>query len=289
MWAVGANGTIRYFNGSSWVAQTSGHPTVALRGIEMHGSGTPGSERGLAVGDSGLVLYYNGTSWADATTPSGATLLGVARVNAEDGSGGYAAQWYVCGGGGVILHTRDSTGATGWVQETSKTGKDFHVCGGQDTTSVFMIGQDGVIEHRAGGNAAWDTVGYQSNTTSTLFGVAGGEGGYIYAGGAGGTIVRIPFPAGSPGTVMTSPTSNTLYTAASESAAYFAGGSGTVLALNDDATTWLALRSNTTTTLNGMTTNRQCLPAGCGSGPGQGEVEHVWIVGNNGLVLHGHR
>lgn len=285
LWAVGAAGTIRYFApGAAWVAQSSGHPTVPLRGIDMYGAGTAGSERGIAVGDSGLILRYNGSTWSTVIQVGNASLLSVQRVQFSEGSGS-GQHWIACGGGGVIAYTRDSTGATGWAQETSSSGKDFHFCGGPDTSSVYAVGQDGVVEHTGGGVHVWTTAGYTSGTTQTLFAVTGTNNG-IFFGGQGGTIVRVPFPPGTTGAPFTSPTANTLYGGNNDISAYFVGAAGTVLVMNDTATTWLTLRTPTTQTLNGVAVSRLCPPTGSCAGL---ETEHIWAVGNGGLLLHGHR
>jgi len=277
VWAVGAGGTIVHYNGSSWSTQASGHSApFAVRAVEIHGSNPA---RGVAVGDSGTIFFYNGTTWSDAPLNHGtAALLNVSKVG-ETGS----KEWWACGGGGVIFHTIDSTGATGWAQVTpTGTGNDLHVCGGSTQTNVYAIGNGGVITHWAG--TSWSTTGYTSNTTQDLYSASGGNG-TIYVGGANGTIISSPE---SPGTTFTAMTSGigtgvgadtTLYGGESSDQGhpYFVGFGGVIVYLNDAGTTWLRMPSGTTTTLNDVAISG-----------GNGQME-AWAVGNGGLVLHGHR
>jgi hypothetical protein len=277
VWAVGANGTIVHYNGSSWSTQASGHSAIAIRAVEMHGGTTT---RGVAVGDSGTILFYNGSTWTDALAHGTAALLNVSKV----GDDGTNKEWWACGGGGAIFHTTDSSGATGWVQVTpTGTSNDLHVCGGPSQTNVYAIGNGGVITHWAG--SSWSTTGYTSNTTQDLYSASGGNNN-IYVGGANGTILSSPETPGTTFTAMTSGigtgvgADTTLYGGESSNGGnpYFVGFGGVIVYLNDAGTTWLRMPSSTTQTLNDITL----------SGGGGSQMQ-AWVVGNGGLVLHGHR
>src|SRR5438093_5827864 len=57
VFAVGAGGTIRHFNGSSWELQNSGTLN------DLHGVWGSSSADVFAVGDSGTILHYDGSNW----------------------------------------------------------------------------------------------------------------------------------------------------------------------------------------------------------------------------------
>jgi hypothetical protein len=79
-WAVGANGTVVYWNGAQWAIQTS--PTTnTLRSVAMiHGANDV-----WAVGDSGTILHYNGNTWSNMTSSTTSTLNAIVMVNASAG------------------------------------------------------------------------------------------------------------------------------------------------------------------------------------------------------------
>lgn len=72
-WAVGAQGTIRYFDGSEWQPITS--PTAQ----SLHAIWGTQSNDVWAVGDAGTLLHYDGTAWSLIPLPAagGANLYGI--------------------------------------------------------------------------------------------------------------------------------------------------------------------------------------------------------------------
>src|SRR5438552_16184979 len=89
VWAVGVNGTILHYNGTSWSSVSSG--TVQNLNSVW---GTSASDV-WAVGDGGTLLHYNGISWSSVTSGTTAPLHAVWGHSAADG-------WD--GGGTTIFH-----------------------------------------------------------------------------------------------------------------------------------------------------------------------------------------
>jgi hypothetical protein len=100
-WAAGNAGTILFYNGTSWAAQTSG-TSNNLNGVDC-----VDSSHCWAVGASGTILFYNGTSWATQTSGTAGTLQGVTFV---DSSHGWAS-----GATGTVLFYN----GTSWSSQTA--------------------------------------------------------------------------------------------------------------------------------------------------------------------------
>ncbi len=71
LWAVGIDGAIYFFNGTSWSAQSSG--------ISTHLEAVYGASIGnvWAVGEAGVILYFNGTVWSSQTSGVTSSLLAI--------------------------------------------------------------------------------------------------------------------------------------------------------------------------------------------------------------------
>ena len=78
VFAVGHNGTILNYNGTSWSSMTS-NTTNTLYSVE--GSGTSDV---FAVGASGTILHYNDISWSSQTSGTTNTLYGVWDYNSSN-------------------------------------------------------------------------------------------------------------------------------------------------------------------------------------------------------------
>src|SRR5258705_12876346 len=85
VWAVGNNGTILHYNGTSWSSVSSG-TSEFLFGIW----GTSTSDV-WAVGDNGTILHYNGASWSSIGSATTDHLAGVWGAGASSvwAVGGY--------------------------------------------------------------------------------------------------------------------------------------------------------------------------------------------------------
>lgn len=126
VWAVGAGGTIRFYNGSSWTSQASG-TTEHLFDVSA-----ADATHVWAVGDNGIVLFYNGSSWSTATVYA-------TRLN-----GVYAADanhvWAV-GRDGGIFHWNGRR----WGDQLSGTTEDLYSVMGTGANDVWAVGANGTV------------------------------------------------------------------------------------------------------------------------------------------------
>jgi hypothetical protein len=126
VWAVGAGGTIRFYNGSSWTSQASG-TTEHLFDVSA-----ADATHVWAVGDNGIVLFYNGSSWSTATVYA-------TRLN-----GVYAADanhvWAVGRDGGIIHWN-----GTRWGEQLSGTTEDLYSVMGTGANDVWAVGANGTV------------------------------------------------------------------------------------------------------------------------------------------------
>jgi hypothetical protein len=149
-WAVGDNGQLVHFDGSTWTAATS--PTSAsIRGLKMLSATS-----GWAVGTGGVILRYNGSSWTLATSPTSQDLYSVDLVSASDG--------WACGKGGVLLRYNGAS----WSVATSPTMQDLNAVDMVASSAVWVAGDAGVIYRYNGASWALQTTGVSFD----LYGIA---------------------------------------------------------------------------------------------------------------------
>ena len=127
VFAVGTNGTILHYNGSTWLAMSSGS-TDTLRSV-WGSSGT----NVFAVGTNGTILHYNGSTWS---AMSSGTTNSLHSVWGSSGTDIFAVGW-----AGTILHYNGSA----WSAMSS----------GTTYYSLFRLGKfgDRCLCH---GNSRWD-------------------------------------------------------------------------------------------------------------------------------------
>jgi len=146
VFAVGSNGTILHYNGSTWSSMTSG-TTNALLGVW----GSSGTDV-FAVGgysDSsyhGTILHYNGSTWS--AMPNGAAyyLYGVWGSSADNifVVGGYAyldtseppMPYYPVYTNGIFLHYNGSS----WSSMPSGTAYPLYSIWGSSADDIFAVG-----------------------------------------------------------------------------------------------------------------------------------------------------
>ncbi len=119
VWAVGDGGTILFYDGASWVQQSSG-TSQTLSGVWGHAATDV-----FAVGANGTVLHFDGTSWSNQTTSVTAPLSGVGGSSGTDvwavGENGTTlhyngSSWSVVGPHtGIPLSSVTAGGATPWA------------------------------------------------------------------------------------------------------------------------------------------------------------------------------
>src|SRR5437773_667089 len=169
VFAVGTGGTILHYDGTSWTVQPSGTPQ------DLYGVWGSGGTEVFAVGADGTILHYDGTSWTAQASGTTAVLYGVW------GSGG--TDVFAVGTGGTIVHYN----GTGWTAQTSGTSAYLYGVWGSGGTDVFAVGSDFVnggaaILHYDG--ASWTA--QPTGATLDLYGVWGSGGTNVFAVGRSG-------------------------------------------------------------------------------------------------------
>jgi len=148
--AVGQNGEIYHYDGSTWTAQTS--PTTE----DLEDVFILNSSYGWAVGKNGTVIAWDGSSWSSMTSPTGEDLKGVWAYSAtEVYVVGKKGSFYLWDGS---IWTDLSTAS--WVNNT-----DLEKVWGTPAR-VYAIDKTGNIYSRDRSTAA--------TTTDTLCNVGGG-------------------------------------------------------------------------------------------------------------------
>ncbi len=144
--AVGANGTIVGYNGSSWSNMTS-PTTTSLRAVWAH---TPTDV--FAVGWGATLLHFDGGTWTTMPAP--------ALVYDVNGVWGTAANdVFAVGSGGKILHYNGRA----WRKMDSPTTDALYSVGGNGPADVFASGANGVVLHFDG--LGWGKTTTQRNDT----------------------------------------------------------------------------------------------------------------------------
>ena len=98
-WAVGANGVILRWNGTTWTKLDTSPVTNGLNSVAM-----TSSTSGWAVGNAGVIIRWDGASWKSETNPAApATLYSVAAASAfEAAAVGEPILRYQSGSGPVL-------------------------------------------------------------------------------------------------------------------------------------------------------------------------------------------
>ena len=244
VFAVGGNGVILHYNGTSWSALNSG-TTTWLLGVW----GNSGSDL-FAVDINGSILHYNGTSW-------------LKQINGDLLSGAWGSSdndVFAVGYNGTILHSNGTT----WSGQSSGTTYLLNGVWGSSASDVFVVGENGTIVHYNG--TSWSA--QSSGTTTWLSGVWGSSGSDVFAVDESGTILHYngtSWSAQSSGTI--------LYLSgvwgSSGNDVFAVGESGTILHYN--GTSWSVQSSGTA----------QGLSAVWGS-----SGSDVFAVGESGTIVH---
>ncbi|WJW75528.1 hypothetical protein QVG61_00105 [Thiohalobacter sp. IOR34] len=253
-WAVGRNGTVLRYDGSSWSAY-SAFTTNDLNGI------TCVSGICLTVGDSGTIFRWDGSSWS--STVSG-TSQNLNRVDCEPSD---PAACFAVGRNGTI---RRWTGS--WGASTSGTSRDLEgvYCG---TGRCYSVGRNATIRRWTGGSS-W--AGELAFSNRHLYGVsclAGSD--TCFAVGRNGTILR-RYNFGFFGGIWLGVISGTNrrlndIDCPTSSRCFVVGDNGVILTTSGGS--WSAMSSGTSRRLRGL----GCEP---------GNASNCIAVGDNGTILH---
>lgn len=177
VWAVGEAGAILRREAGAWTTVASG-VTTTLR--DVWGSA---ADDAWAVGDGGVVLHWDGSAWAAISggpTDDVRAVFGSARDDVWlsggsswrfDGTTWRMLEVGICGGIGGVAFPGDSAlvaagswicrwNGSSWDSLAENDGfspvLDVRDVWGPDPSAIFAVGEDGVIEHRVGGE--WSRV-----------------------------------------------------------------------------------------------------------------------------------
>ena len=266
VWAVGANCTVAYYNGSSWSTQTV--PTsVCPAGTSLNGvdadSGNP-----MVVGSGGLSFVCTASctsaspTWSAKSTGTTNALNAVSAQNSSN-------MWAV-GANCTLLYWNGTSWAAQSLSNalcptgTTLNGVSANAAGA--SPQPYVVGNGGLLLVCAGGGMGancttspnWNKV--TSGTTNNLTSVDTGANNYDVAVGASGTIVTCTGgcngAAATWATMTSGTTANLTAVSGSSTSFYAAGASGTVLACstncNTSGGTWASQSPGTTSNLSGI-------------------------------------
>jgi len=172
VFAVGRDGAILHYNGSTWSYMTSG-TTVNLGGVW----GSSGTDV-FAVGGAGTILHYDGDGNTWFEMDSGTT------VNLGDVWGSSGTDVFAVGYDGTILHYDGNPEYT-WSLMRGGTGERLMGIWGSSWNDVFVVVRDGgTILHYNG--STWSEM--DLGTSNQLRDVWGSSGSDVFAVGYYGTI-----------------------------------------------------------------------------------------------------
>ena len=218
VWVVGDSGTILYYNGSTWTAQTSGTSS------NLNAVWGSSANSVWAVGASGTILFWDGTTWAAQNSGISTSISAV--------WGASSTTVWAGGSGGTILTT--TNGGTTWSTQATVASVVLSIWG-TATNSVWAVGTSGGIFFYNG--ATWAT--QISGTTVNLAAVWGTAANSIWAVGVNGTILF-----SNNGTTWAAQTSNTSFNLTSvwgtaANSVWAVGANGAIVFWN--GSTWTAL------------------------------------------------
>lgn len=251
VFAVGYNGTILHFDGSSWKAQKTCLSTSTFRGV--WGSS---STNVFAVGNNSKMEHYNGTKWSCVNH-----LLSTKTLRSVWGSGPTSV--YAVGDGSTVFHYDGS----GWSKEFPTSGS-YYFYGVR--AGRLLASETAVLAGSSGKAYKRTSTGWQSIATSypnSLYAVDMLLTTTYYAVGQSGLALK--FSGNSWAKLGSTGTTEALYGvhAFSTQDIFAVGGKGTILRY--DGSKWTKKASGTTATLNDV----------------WGKGNSVFVVGSSGVIL----
>ena len=173
-YAVGDKGTIRIYNGSSWSGTTSG-TTEDLKAVWAYSTSEV-----FAVGKNGVVLRYNGSTWLN--------LSAAANTGSEDleAAWGNATNFYALGkNGNLYIYNRSGDSWSTTTTCASAISDDANALWGDSSGNIY-IAIDGGAVYKYDGSSCTQVV----TASDDLKGIFGSDTtGEIYAVGKNGEIV----------------------------------------------------------------------------------------------------
>jgi photosystem II stability/assembly factor-like uncharacterized protein len=239
--AVGQNGTVDTWNGSSWTATTGNGGAGMLAGVSCIDTSDC-----YATGKQGVTIATTdgGAHWAQQA--GGGTTQQMNSVSCPSGSLCYAV-----GNAGTILST--ANGGQTWLAQTSGTTQALNGVACVSSTTCTAVGAAGTARATTDGST-WNTG--TTGTTNALFGVSCASAAACVAVGAAGTALASGDVGAtwSPGTTGVAVALNAV---SCPSATCFAagaatGGAGVVIKSTNSGATWVSQTSGTPSSLGGI-------------------------------------
>ncbi len=171
-WAVGTGGTVIRYDGATWTAANLSTTD------DFYAVSFADASNGLVVGKGGAVYYYNGTDWTEQEAGS-KDFYGVHLLSANMG--------YACGKGGIVW----MYDGTEWTEMETPTGstKDLYSIYFTGAGTGYSIGKDGSFIQYAG---EWfsQSIGSENQFNSIFFSgdvgyTCGNDGEALYDDGVG--------------------------------------------------------------------------------------------------------
>jgi photosystem II stability/assembly factor-like uncharacterized protein len=159
-WAVGENGDIAFFNGTSWSAQKNA--VVNWNANPLANVFFRGPNLGWVVGSQGTVLHTTngGTTYTQqrGAPADSDTMPSLADVKFISDTAGWAV-----GGEGTIISTTD--GGTTWNTDVTNTTNQFEGLSFPNQTRGWAVGEAGMVRNYNTGLPTVDSVTPASGTT----------------------------------------------------------------------------------------------------------------------------
>lgn len=307
IWAVGAGGTVLFYDGTSWTRQAT--PTdqqlTAVWGV-------PGGEV-WAAGFGATVISFDGQRWTDRSPADEFFVAGDAGVPTGDAAAGLRRNlwgaWvtgseeqtdavYVVGDRGTILAYLEDA----WIRVPSGVQEDLSAVWGSGPNRVFAVGDFGTV---IVGSASGFSPPQNTNVSQGLRAVWGRSGSHVFAVGVSGTVLfhdggRWCELEGAPQQVLR----GVWGPANDRSTTYFVGWDGTLLTLDGRPscggsppvfTIFSCITSNRLEGIWGTLVDGPLPDAGADIGGGDAgivdaaipQIPAVWAAGVSGTVVTG--
>ncbi len=171
-WAVGDGGvSVRYLNGQ-WTEVPTGVVT------DLNGVWAFSPDMAIAVGDEGVIRHWNGTDWSGISSGVAENLYAV-WGNAENNA--WAVGRAPSEGNGVLLHFN----GTSWTSQDSGVPGSLTGIWGNAADDVWAAGSGAVIHYDGGG---WSPI--ETETGSRIADIHGASDGNVWIVGRSGAILR---------------------------------------------------------------------------------------------------
>ena len=248
VFAVGQNGVILHYDGTSWRAESSGttNALVGVWGTSANDVFAVGYSNFIPPGLGEVILHYDGTSWTPQLVYSGTLPY---RLSAVWGSS--PTDVYAVGTNGQFLHYDGLS----WTPGSTGSSVSLSAIWGTSSKDIFAVGGNSIV-HYDGTRWTSDTVA--GSGTPGLLGIGGSFAGNVFA---VGTILECAHATGCTPTRGTSAKLCGTWIAetlsvrglrrawgASPTEIYAVGDSGTIL--RRDGQSWAALPVGFTTNLS---------------------------------------